>query len=124
VTTFLHLTGAAASPCALVSLGLFLAAKHRGSHAQRPVAIGLSAVKLIVQPAITALCAYGLFRLPAVPAATAVLLAALPTGTGPFMIAEFYKREAVVTSATILMTTVGSALSVTACLVLLGHFMN
>ncbi|RVR01195.1 AEC family transporter, partial [Enterobacter hormaechei] len=25
---------------------------------------------------------------------TAVLLAALPTGTGPFMLAEFYRREA------------------------------
>ncbi len=81
-------------------------------------------MKLIVQPAVTALCAYGLFRLPAVPAATAVLLAALPTGTGPFMIAEFYKREAVVTSTTILITTVGSTLSVTACMALLGHFTN
>lgn len=122
--SFLHLIGAAASPCALVSLGLFLAAKHRGHQSPKSVAIGLSALKLIVQPVITALCAYGLFRLPAVPAAAAVLLAALPTGTGPFMIAEFYKREAVVTSATILMTTVGSALSVTVCMVLLGHFTN
>lgn len=124
VTSFLHLMGAAASPCALVSLGLFLAAKHRGAQSPKSVAIGLSALKLIVQPAITAICAYGLFRLPAVPAAAAVLLAALPTGTGPFMIAEFYKREAVLTSTTILMTTVGSALSVTACIALLGQFAN
>jgi malonate transporter and related proteins len=122
VTTFLHLMGAAASPSALVSLGLFLAAKHRGSHSARPVAIGLSALKLVAQPAVTALCAYGLFHLPAVPAETAVLLAALPTGTGPFMIAEFYNREAVVTSTTILMTTVGSVFSVTACMALLEHF--
>jgi malonate transporter len=118
---FLHLMGNAASPCALVSLGLFLAAKHRGNTAGRPAAIAFTLLKLVGQPAITAICAYGIFRIAAVPAAVAVLVSALPTGTGPFMVAEFYKREAVVTSGTILFSTVASILTLTACILLIGH---
>src|ERR1700743_904918 len=122
--TVLDLVGTAASPCALVSLGLFLAARHRGSRSSRPVAMTLAVLKLIVQPGIVAICAYGIFKLPPVPAAIVVLLSALPTGTGPFMVAEFYKREAVVTSGTILFTTIASVVSLTACLALVGHVTN
>jgi malonate transporter and related proteins len=120
----LHMLGTAASPCALVSLGLFLAAKHRGNRSSLSVATTLTALKLIVQPGIAAICAYGIFRLPAMPAAIAVLLSALPTGTGPFMVAEFYRREAVVTSGTILFTTMASVVSLTACLMLVGYAHN
>lgn len=42
----------------------------------------------------------------------AVLLAALPTGTGPFMLAEFYKREASMTSKVIVGSTVLSVLTI------------
>jgi malonate transporter len=119
--TFLHLVGSAASPCALVSLGLFLAARHRGSTSSSPVALALAGLKLIAQPVITAVCAYDVFRLAALPAAIAVLVSALPTGTGPFMIAEFYKREAVVTSGTIFFSTVASIATLTACLLLVRH---
>jgi predicted permease len=45
-----------------------------------------------------------------------VLLAALPTGTGPFMLAEFYRREADVTGRVILVSTVLSVLTVAAYL--------
>jgi malonate transporter and related proteins len=121
VKQLLHLLGGAASPCALVSLGLFLAAPRKRSTSSSPMAVTLASLKLIAQPAITALCAYGLFRIPAAPAAAAVLLAALPTGTGPFMIAEFYQRDAGVTSRTILFSTVASIATLTACLVLLRH---
>jgi serine/threonine-protein kinase HipA len=37
---------------------------------------------------------WGVFALPELWAKTAVILSALPTGTGPFMLAAFYKREA------------------------------
>ncbi|WP_213775507.1 AEC family transporter [Bradyrhizobium sp. dw_78] len=117
----LHMLGDAASPCALVSLGLFLAVRHHGSRSNWPIAAMLTALKLIIQPGIAAICAYGIFKLQPMPAAIVVLLSALPTGTGPFMIAEFYKREAVVTSGTILLTTMASVVSLTACLMLLGH---
>ena len=50
----------------------------------------------------------------------AVLLAALPTGTGPFMLAEFYRREADVTSNVILVSTVASVLTVSGYLAVAG----
>ena len=61
-----------------------------------------------------------MFRLPAIQVHTAVLLAALPTGTGPFMLAEFYRREATITSNAILVSTVLSVLTVSAYLSLAG----
>jgi predicted permease len=57
------------------------------------------------------------FRLPPVLLHAAVLLAALPTGTGPFMLAELYRREAAVTSSVILVSTVLSVGTLTAYLI-------
>jgi predicted permease len=45
-----------------------------------------------------------------------VLLAALPTGTGPFMLAEFYRREAGITSTVVLASTVVSLATISAYL--------
>jgi predicted permease len=56
------------------------------------------------------------FALPPFLATTAVLMAALPTGTGPFMIAEFYGREAGITARVVLVSTVLSLLTITAYL--------
>jgi hypothetical protein len=39
-------------------------------------------------------------------------MAALPTGTGPFMLAEFYRREAEVTARVVLVSTILSVLTV------------
>lgn len=98
-----RILGGAASPCALVSLGLFLAqpVAHRASVS---VAL-LVAFKLLLQPAITALLAYWVLPLPRVWADSAVLLAAMPIGTGPFMLAELYQREVTVMSRAILIST-------------------
>jgi malonate transporter and related proteins len=117
VGTFLHMLGTAASPCALVSLGLFLARERAGVISFR-TSSALAGLKLLVQPAITGVLVH-LFRLPAEAAGVAVLIAALPTGTGPFMLAEFYGREAVTTSGTILVSTVASVVSLTGCILLL-----
>lgn len=112
--TFLKLLGAAASPCALVALGLFLGEKSKGG------AIGTTSLlvfaKLIAQPLLTWWLAFHVFELPVLWAKTAVILSALPTGTGPFMLAEFYRREAAVTSSTILFSTLISLVTVTLCL--------
>ena len=53
----------------------------------------------------------GLIQLP-------VLLAALPTGTGPFMLAELYQRDADITSRVILVSTIASLFSLSAYLAL------
>jgi predicted permease len=115
--TFLKMLGGAASPCALVALGLFLAGK---TEATRSPAIGSTALlvglKLVLHPIIAWVLASTVFDLTPTLTRTAVLLAALPTGTGPFMLAEFYAREAAVTSRVILVSTVISILTVSAYL--------
>jgi malonate transporter and related proteins len=119
--TFLHLLGDAASPCALVALGLFLgerraAAPDAAQGSDLPGTILLVGLKLIAQPVITWVLATQLFRLAPPLTHLVVVLSALPTGTGPFMLAEFYGREATVTARAILLSTVGSLVTVTAYL--------
>ncbi len=96
--TFLKMLGGAASPCALVALGLFLAQPRKIERESINAIAFLVAVKLIVQPLATWLLAVYVFALPPLLAQSAALLAALPTGTGPFMLAEHYRREAAITS--------------------------
>jgi malonate transporter and related proteins len=129
VHSFMKLLGGAASPCALVALGLFLAndqtaaqtATHNNGEAgrasQRLSTTGiLVGLKLVAQPAITWVIAGPLLNLPAITTHTVVLLAALPTGTGPFMLAEFYNREATLTGRVVLASTVLSILTISAYL--------
>ncbi|WOD16917.1 AEC family transporter [Paraburkholderia kirstenboschensis] len=119
--TFLKLLSGAASPCALVSLGLFLAEKRPFESGTRGIALLLTLVKLVVQPALTWWLAAHVFRLSPALVEMAVVLAALPTGTGPFMLAEFYEREAHITSRTILLSTVGSVVTLSLLLLWMGH---
>ncbi|WP_319381272.1 AEC family transporter [Thiomicrorhabdus sp.] len=109
IETFLGLLADAASPCALVSLGLFLAdasaQSQKGAGSVRSTAFGLTAAKLLVQPLLAAWLAFGVFDMERELAMMAIMLAALPTGTGPFMLAEFYRREALITAQTVLFST-------------------
>lgn len=115
---FLQLLGGATVPCALVSLGLFLAQPQPGP---RDGVLPLVALKLVVQPLLTWLIAFVLLDLPPLWAHAALLLSALPTGTGPFMLAEYYRRDAARVSRSILLSTLGSLASLSLLLVLLGH---
>jgi malonate transporter and related proteins len=110
--TFLKLLGGAASPCALVALGLFLAAKTERGTRNFGSATVLIWLKLVLQPAVTWVLATCVFGLSPLLTHTAVLLAALPTGTGPFMLAEFYQREASITSNVVLVSTVISLVTI------------
>ncbi len=114
--TFLKLLGGAASPCALVALGLFLAGQRQHDGSEAGAVALLVALKLVAQPLATWALAHFLFHLPPLLTHAAVLLAALPTGTGPFMLAEFYHREAAITSRAVLVSTVLSVLSISAYL--------
>lgn len=115
--TWLKLMGQAASPVALVSLGLFLAEKRAATTA-RHVPLMLTAIKLVALPLATWIIAVPLLQIPRATAQLVVMLSALPTGTGPYMLAEFYRREAVVTSQTILWSTVGSLATLSVLLAL------
>ena len=118
ITRFTSLLGDAASPCALVTIGLFLAQSE--SAKETGIITRLVTLKLLVQPAITFLLAFRVFDMPALWADTALLLSALPIGTGPFMLAKLYNREAAVTSRAILVSTVLSLVTVSALLAWLG----
>jgi predicted permease len=118
VGAFIKLLGQAASPCALVATGLFIAA-HRNDFRLGAVTF-LVALKLVAQPAIAWLIAGPILHLAPLTTVVAVLLSALPTGTGPFILAEAYDTDRGPAAATILLTTVLSVLTVTALLAVLA----
>src|SRR6478736_4837461 len=109
--SFTTLLGGAASPAALVCIGLFLAQERVVSHDAVSIGI-LVALKLILQPAITALLAFYVFTMPPLWSHSAVILSALPIGSGPFTIAKLYGLEAGVTSGSILTSHVFAVLTV------------
>ena len=110
VTQSIKLLGGAASPCALVAIGLFLA-QYQPEKGSLPVSAGLVFLKLAVQPLIAWYLAFHVFEMPPLWAHSLVLLSALPTGTGPFMLADLYQRGAGIASRTILWSTVGAVLT-------------
>jgi predicted permease len=110
---FVTLLGGAASPAALVALGLFLAERREGARPASATVGLLVAFKLIAQPALTWALATRVFHLSPALTDAAVLMAALPTGTGPFMVAEFYDREAGITSRVVLISTILSLATIT-----------
>lgn len=102
VASFAQLLGQAASPVALVTIGVFLSIR-------RPRADGaltgrILALKLAGQPLLTAALLL-ILPLPPLWAPAAILLAALPTGTGPFMVAQLYKRDVALSARVILLST-------------------
>ena len=78
---------AASTPCALVSIGLFLIQKSTAAPVQ---AWTISLAKLILQPLIAWVIAGPILELPDLWVSAIVILSALPTGTGPFMLAQYY----------------------------------
>ena len=99
---------AASTPCALVSIGLFLLQK---SNANTTQVWGISIAKLFIQPLIAWVIADPILNLPNLWVKAIVILSALPTGTGPFMLAQYYKADGSVISRVVLITTVGSLLT-------------
>lgn len=109
--TVLKMLGGSATPVALVTIGMFLAQRQGQGE---PAELGFAVVaKLVVQPLVT-LAALWLLPLPKPYAAAALIVAALPTGTGPFMIAELYAQEVTLAARAILMSTILSLVTVTA----------
>lgn len=116
--TAVGLLAGSASPCALIVLGLFLAGPGRDAHVGTAGWVSLSLAKLVAQP----LVAWGiavLLGLPPPQTALVVLMAMLPTGTGPFMLAERYGRRGAMASRVILVTTFLSVFTLSAFLSLL-----
>ncbi|OWT67975.1 MULTISPECIES: AEC family transporter [unclassified Achromobacter] len=116
---FIVLLGDAASPCALVAIGLFLAQAGAGGAPSTVARIVFA--KLVVQPVVTAILVLLVFDTPPVWAWTAIIMSALPIGTGPFMLAQMYHRDAQSSSRAILISTVISVLTISALIALVQH---
>ncbi|ALM82089.1 AEC family transporter [Bordetella sp. N] len=116
---FIVLLGDAASPCALVAIGLFLAQAGAGGAPATVARIVFA--KLLVQPLVTALLVLAVFDMPPVWAWTAILMSALPIGTGPFMLAQMYQRDAQAASRAILVSTVISVATISALIAFIQH---
>jgi predicted permease len=116
---FASFLGGAASPTALVCIGLFLGQERVGSDDTRAIA-ALVALKLLFHPAITAVLAFWVFDVSPSWARPAVLLASLPIGSGPFTIAKLYGIEAGVTSGAILISHLFSVATVSILVAWLG----
>jgi predicted permease len=111
VERFMSLLGGAASPCALVCIGLVLAQESVAASDAPSIGM-LVGLKLLVQPAVTALLVFYVFHVPPAWSRPAVLLSALPIGSGPFTIAKLYGLRPGVTSGAILVSHVVSVVTV------------
>ena len=116
---FASLLAGAASPCALVCIGLFLAQESVVGHDAPSIGV-LVGLKLLIQPAVTAVLALYVFDMPTLWSHSAVLLSALPIGSGPFTIAKLYGLEAGVTSGAILVSHLLSVVTVSILVAWLG----
>jgi malonate transporter and related proteins len=117
---FTSLLGGAASPAALVCIGLFLAQERVVTHDIKSIAV-LVTMKLVLQPAVTAFLAFRVFSMPPLWSHSAVILSALPIGSGPFTIAKLYGIEAGVTSGSILASHIFAVLTVSLLVAWLAH---
>lgn len=114
VSESLDLLGGAAAPCALVTIGLFLGGRKNSKPGTflTKQAVMFVLTKLIVHPVLVIILVTSLFSSLTEQALLCILLlSALPTGTGPFMVAEYYERECALTSDVILLSTVLSPLT-------------
>lgn len=122
LVTFAQLLGASAGPCALFAIGLFLASQSIRAlvGGRRAVeVVWLMALKLVIHPLVTWWLA-GIFGLDPFWTASAVILAALPTGTLVFVLATQYGIYIERASAIILASTVVSVVTLSAVMVTFG----
>ncbi|MCC2111845.1 MAG: AEC family transporter [Hyphomicrobiales bacterium] len=108
-----------AVPCALFSMGMSL--KRYGVSGNIVPAVGLSALKLLVMPAMV----YGIARyavgLPPLWTAVATLVAASPTGINAYLIASRFRTGQGLASNTITLTTGLAVVTAALWLRFLGH---
>lgn len=107
---FAHLLGNAAAPTALFCIGLSLAYTKLSPDALSAITT-TTTLKLLLQPAATALLSFHVFAMPKMWAQAAVLLSALPIGSGIFTIAKTYDLDTSVSSGAILVSHVVSVLT-------------
>ncbi len=111
VNEFLTLLGGAATPGALFAIGASLATK---SAERMAVAGWLSLCKLVLHPAAVAIAALLVFRIDAYAAGVMIAAAALPVAGNVYIIAQHYGVAPARVSASILISTIISIVTVSA----------
>jgi len=114
LATFCDLMGGAAGPAALFAMGLFLVSQKITSGL--PEVLWVTLLKLIVHPLVTWWVASELLHMEPLWVASAVVMAALPTGGLVFVLATQYQIYLQRSAAIILVTTVLSVVTVSAVL--------
>jgi len=115
VNDFLALLGAAATPGALFAIGASLASK---SAERMAVAGWLSFCKLILHPLAVAFAALVLFNVPQGPAGVMIAAASLPVAGNIYILAQHFGVAPQRVSASILISTAVSILTVTVVIAL------
>ncbi len=109
VNEFLTILGGAATPGALFAIGASLAGK---SAERLSVAVWLTSCKLVLHPAVVAVCALLLFTVEPYAAGVMIAAAALPVAGNVYMLAQHYAVAPARASAAILVSTALSVLTV------------
>jgi hypothetical protein len=110
----IRMLSSAASPCALFMMGATLASLELG-----PALIeilGVSIIKMFFMPLVVWGLTNFVFHLSPLQIAVSTVLAAMPTGASGFAMAKRYEIYVAHSAGTVLMTTVCSALTLTALL--------
>ncbi|WP_406646271.1 AEC family transporter [Aliisedimentitalea scapharcae] len=116
---FLSILGGAATPGALFAIGASLASK---SAERMQIAIWLSSAKLILHPALVALCVLVLLPVDPYSAAVTISAAALPVAGNVYMLAQHYGIAPHRVSASILFSTVASIATIPLVIAWVGTF--
>jgi malonate transporter len=111
----IDLLGAAAAPCALFAIGLFLSDKSlKSGMAEAGLA---TLVKLLLQPALAAVIVPFFVERESVGAKVMILMAALPTASNAFVLAKQFEISVEQNTAAVLLTTALSVVTVSWVLV-------
>jgi predicted permease len=109
----------AAVPLCLVLIGLSLA--HYGVGGVIAPAMRLSLIKLLLHPLLVAITAFWLMPIDQVTAAVTVMCAALPVGSNALLFAQRYGVAEKETTAAIVISTIGYAISAPLLIAWLAH---
>ncbi len=113
----LDLVSASASPCALISLGLAL--NRYGMSGDLKATAIISALKLIVHPALVLLLTL-LLPMPPVWAGVAVLFAAMPCGINAYLLAQRYGAGVQTSASAVSLSTAFGLITIAFWLYILG----
>jgi predicted permease len=115
VEKWIDLLGAAASPCALFAIGLFLSDKSvRSGLAEAGLA---TLIKLLLQPLLAACVLPYFIDIRSIAGQAALIMASLPTATNAFVLAKQFDVHVEQNTGALLLSTAFSVVTVSALLV-------